>query len=106
MSGHSKWSTIKRKKEKTDNARAKIFTKIGRELAVAVKEGGADPDNNSKLKECIAKAKANNVPLKYWNKLQHGESCLDVEKNITYTWSIIPDTEVNLLMFLLLPPFP
>ena len=62
MSGHSKWSTIKRKKEKTDNARAKIFTKIGRELAVAVKEGGADPDNNSKLKECIAKAKANNVP--------------------------------------------
>lgn len=62
MSGHSKWSTIKRKKEKTDNARAKVFTKIGRELAVAVKEGGADPDNNSKLKECIAKAKANNVP--------------------------------------------
>lgn len=62
MSGHSKWSTIKRKKEKTDNARAKVFTKIGRELAVAVKEGGADPDNNSKLKDCIAKAKANNVP--------------------------------------------
>ncbi len=62
MSGHSKWSTIKRKKEKTDNARAKIFTKIGRELAVAVKEGGADPDNNSKLRDCIAKAKASNVP--------------------------------------------
>ncbi len=63
MSGHSKWSNIKRKKEKTDGARAKIFTKIGRELAVAVKEGGgADPAVNSKLKDCIAKAKANNVP--------------------------------------------
>ena len=63
MSGHSKWSTIKRKKEKTDGARAKIFTKIGRELAVAVREGGgADPNSNSKLRECIAKAKANNVP--------------------------------------------
>ena len=63
MSGHSKWSNIKRKKEKTDGARAKIFTKIGRELAVAVKEGGGpDPSSNSKLKDCIAKAKANNVP--------------------------------------------
>lgn len=63
MSGHSKWSTIKRKKEKTDNARAKIFTKIGRELAVAVREGGsADPSVNSRLKDVIAKAKANNVP--------------------------------------------
>lgn len=63
MSGHSKWSNIKRKKEKTDGARAKIFTKIGRELAVAVKEGGGpDPSVNSKLKDCIAKAKANNVP--------------------------------------------
>ena len=62
MSGHSKWSTIKRKKEKTDNQRAKIFTKIGREIAVAVREGGADPSANSKLKDVIAKAKANNVP--------------------------------------------
>lgn len=62
MSGHSKWSTIKRKKEKTDNARAKIFTKIGREIGVAVREGGPDPASNSKLKDCIAKAKANNVP--------------------------------------------
>ncbi|MDO4731666.1 MAG: YebC/PmpR family DNA-binding transcriptional regulator [Clostridia bacterium] len=63
MSGHSKWSNIKRKKEKTDSQRAKIFTKIGRELAVAVKEGGsADPSVNTKLKDCIAKAKANNVP--------------------------------------------
>ena len=63
MSGHSKWSNIKRKKEKTDGQRAKIFTKIGRELTVAVKEGkSADPQVNSKLKDCIAKAKANNVP--------------------------------------------
>jgi YebC/PmpR family DNA-binding regulatory protein len=62
MSGHSKWSTIKRKKEKTDNARAKIFTKIGRELSVAVKDGGPDLENNNKLRDCIAKAKAANVP--------------------------------------------
>lgn len=62
MSGHSKWSTIKRKKEKTDGARAKVFTKIGREIAVAVREGGPDPSSNSKLKDVIAKAKANNVP--------------------------------------------
>lgn len=63
MSGHSKWNNIKRKKEKTDGARAKVFTKIGRELAVAVKEGGGpDPNSNSRLKDCIAKAKASNVP--------------------------------------------
>ncbi len=62
MSGHSKWNNIKRKKEKTDSQRAKIFTKIGRELSVAVKEGGADPNVNSKLRDCIAKAKSNNVP--------------------------------------------
>lgn len=62
MSGHSKWSTIKRKKEKTDSQRAKIFTKIGREMAVAVKEGGQDPSTNAKLRDLIAKAKANNVP--------------------------------------------
>ena len=63
MAGHSKWNNIKRKKEKTDGAKAKIFTKIGRELAVAVKEGGGpDPSSNSKLKDCIAKAKACNVP--------------------------------------------
>lgn len=62
MSGHSKWSTIKRKKEKTDQQRAKVFTKIGRELAMAVKAGGPDPDNNAKLRDVIAKAKSNNVP--------------------------------------------
>ncbi|MEG2143861.1 MAG: YebC/PmpR family DNA-binding transcriptional regulator [Oscillospiraceae bacterium] len=62
MSGHSKWSTIKRKKGITDSKRAGIFTKIGREISVAVKEGGADPNSNSKLKDVIAKAKINNVP--------------------------------------------
>ena len=62
MSGHNKWSTIKHKKEKTDAARGKIFTKIGREIAIAVREGGADPNTNNKLKDVIAKAKANNMP--------------------------------------------
>ncbi len=62
MSGHSKWSNIKRKKEKTDAAKAKVFTKIGREIAVVVKQGGANPNENSKLKDVIAKAKAANVP--------------------------------------------
>ena len=62
MSGHSKWNNIKRKKEKTDGARAKVFTKIGREIAVAVKEGGGNPASNSKLAALIAKAKANNMP--------------------------------------------
>ena len=63
MSGHSKWNNIKRKKEKTDGQKAKIFTKMGREIAVAVKEGGSgDPASNSKLKDAIVKAKANNVP--------------------------------------------
>ncbi len=63
MSGHSKWANIKNKKEKTDSQRGKIFTKIGREIAIAVKEGGGpDPVNNSKLRDVIAKAKANNMP--------------------------------------------
>jgi UPF0082 protein cphy_2507 len=62
MSGHSKFANIKHKKEKNDAAKGKIFTVIGREIAVAVKEGGADPNNNSKLRDVIAKAKANNVP--------------------------------------------
>ena len=63
MSGHSKWNNIKRKKEKADGAKAKVFTKIGRELAVAVKEGGGpDPAANSRLRDCVAKAKAANVP--------------------------------------------
>lgn len=62
MSGHSKFANIKHKKEKNDAKKGKIFTIIGRELAVAVKEGGADPENNSKLRDVIAKAKANNMP--------------------------------------------
>ena len=62
MSGHSKWNNIKHKKEKSDAAKAKIFTKIGKEMAVAIKAGGPDPNNNNKLRDLIAKAKANNVP--------------------------------------------
>lgn len=62
MAGHSKWNNIKRKKEKTDAQRAKIFTKIGREISVAVRESGPDPDVNGKLKDLIAKAKSMNVP--------------------------------------------
>ena len=62
MSGHSKFANIKHKKEKNDAAKGKIFTIIGRELAVAVKEGGPDPNNNSRLRDVIAKAKANNMP--------------------------------------------
>lgn len=62
MSGHSKWNNIKRKKEAADGAKAKIFTRIGREITVCVKEGGPDPASNSKLRDLIAKAKANNVP--------------------------------------------
>ena len=62
MSGHSKWNNIKRKKEKTDAAKAQVFTKIGKEMAIAIREGGADPNNNSKLRDLISKAKANNVP--------------------------------------------
>ena len=62
MSGHSKFANIKHKKEKNDAAKGKIFTILGREIAVAVKEGGADPANNSRLRDVIAKAKANNMP--------------------------------------------
>lgn len=62
MSGHSKWANIKHKKEKSDAQKGKVFTKLGRELAIAVKEGGADPAANSKLNDIIAKAKAANMP--------------------------------------------
>ena len=87
MSGHSKWSTIKRKKEKTDNARAKVFTKIGREISVAVKAGGPDPAANSKLKDVIAKAKAANVPndnIERIIKKAAGEGTADNYENIVY----------------------
>lgn len=62
MSGHSKWHNIQAKKGKADAARGKIFTKIGREIAIAVREGGSNPDVNGKLRDVIAKAKANNMP--------------------------------------------
>ena len=62
MAGHSKFANIKHKKARNDAARGKIFTKLGREIAVAVKEGGPDPENNSRLKDIIAKAKSNNMP--------------------------------------------
>ena len=88
MSGHSKWNNIKRKKEKTDGAKAKIFTKIGKELAVAVREGGsADPAANSRLRECIAKAKANNVPndnIERIIKKAAGEGSADNYESLTY----------------------
>lgn len=88
MSGHSKWNNIKRKKEKTDGARAKVFTKIGRELAVAVKEGGGpDPNANSRLKDCVAKAKAANVPnenIERIIKKAAGDGDSTQYENITY----------------------
>ncbi len=88
MSGHSKWNNIKRKKEKADGAKAKIFTKIGRELTVAVKEGGsADPAANSRLKDCIAKAKAANVPndnIERIIKKAAGDGNSDNYENVTY----------------------
>lgn len=62
MSGHSKFANIKHKKEKNDAAKGKVFTRLGKELMVAVKEGGPDPNNNSKLRDVIAKAKSNNMP--------------------------------------------
>ena len=62
MSGHSNWANIKRKKGAADAARAKVFTRIGKEIQIAVRDGGPNPENNSKLKDVIAKAKANNMP--------------------------------------------
>ena len=62
MSGHSKWANIKHKKGKADAQKGKLFTKLGREIAVCVKMGGADPETNSKLRDVIAKAKAANMP--------------------------------------------
>ncbi|MDR1440170.1 MAG: YebC/PmpR family DNA-binding transcriptional regulator [Clostridiales bacterium] len=62
MSGHSKWANIKHRKEKSDSKRGKVFTKLGREIAVVVKQGGSDPESNSKLKDVIAKAKSENMP--------------------------------------------
>ncbi len=86
MSGHSKWSNIKRKKEKTDAQKAKVFTKIGREMSVVIREGGADPANNTKLRDLIAKAKSLNVPNDNINRVikraEGGER--DDYENIVY----------------------
>lgn len=87
MSGHSKWNNIKRKKEKTDGERAKIFTKLGREIAVIVKMGGPDPASNARLKDIIAKAKANNMPndnIQRCIKKAAGDGDGDNFENITY----------------------
>ena len=87
MSGHSKWSTIKRKKGANDAQRAKIFTKIAREIIVAVKSGGPDPENNSRLKDVIAKARSNNMPNDNINrtiKKAAGSTDSDNYENITY----------------------
>ena len=82
MSGHSKWSNIKHKKGKADAERGKVFTKIGREIAIAVREGGADPATNGKLRDVVAKAKASNMPndnISRSIKKAAGES-----ENVTY----------------------
>ncbi len=87
MSGHSKWSTIKRKKGANDAQRAKIFTKIAREIIVAVKNGGPDPENNSRLKDVIAKARSNNMPndnIQRTIKKAAGSGDTDNYESITY----------------------
>ncbi len=87
MSGHSKWSNIKHKKEKTDAQKGKIFTKLGREITVAVKSGGADPETNRKLKDIIAKARSNNMPndnIQRCIKKALGDGNDDNYENITY----------------------
>lgn len=87
MAGHSKWSNIKRRKEAVDSQRGKIFSKLGREIAVAVKHGGPDPEVNNSLKDAIARAKANNMPndsiQRSINKAAGGESGDDFEE-VTY----------------------
>ncbi|MBO5784230.1 MAG: YebC/PmpR family DNA-binding transcriptional regulator [Clostridia bacterium] len=87
MSGHSKWNNIKHKKEKADAQRGKIFTKVGREIAVCVKQGGPDPTMNTRLKDIIAKAKANNVPndnIERIIKKAAGETDGNSYEDITY----------------------
>jgi len=85
MSGHSKWKNIMHKKEKTDAQRAKVFTKIGKEMSIAVKEGGANPVSNSRLKDLIAKAKSFNVPNDNIERIIKKASSDDAKyENITY----------------------
>lgn len=87
MSGHSKFSNIKHKKEKADAAKGKVFTKLGRELMVAIKEGGPDPNNNGKLRDVIAKCKSNNMPndtIQRSIKKAAGEDSSVVYETVTY----------------------
>lgn len=87
MSGHSKWANIKHKKGKSDAQKAKVFTKIGRELQIAVKSGGPDPETNNKLKDVIAKAKAANMPndnITRSIKKASGDGANDIMEEITY----------------------
>ena len=87
MSGHSKFANIKHKKEKKDAKKGKIFTIIGREIVVAVRDGGADPDNNSKLRDVIAKAKANNMPndtIERGIKKASGDATADNYEYVSY----------------------
>ncbi len=87
MSGHSKFANIKHKKEKNDAKKGKIFTVIGREIVVAVKEGGPDPENNSRLRDVIAKAKANNMPndtIERGIKKAAGDASADNYEYVTY----------------------
>jgi YebC/PmpR family DNA-binding regulatory protein len=87
LAGHSKWANIKHKKEKSDAKKGKIFTKLGREIAVVVKQGGPDPESNSKLKDVIAKAKAANMPndnIMRSIKKAAGDSDTDNYEEITY----------------------
>ncbi len=86
MSGHSKWNNIKHKKEKTDAAKAKVFTRIGKEIAMAVKAGGPDPAVNGKLRDLISKAKSNNVPNDNIDRIikkSSGAEAVDYEE-VTY----------------------
>ena len=87
MSGHSKWANIKHKKGKSDAQKAKVFTKLGREIQIAVKSGGPDPETNSKLKDVIAKAKAANMPndnITRSIKKASGDGATDTMEEITY----------------------
>ncbi len=86
MSGHSKWANIKRKKEGTDAQRAKVFTQMGRMIAIAIREGGPNPESNSKLRDVIAKAKASNVPNDNINRMLQKASSTDTSNydSVTY----------------------
>lgn len=87
MSGHSKWANIKRRKEAVDGKKAKIYSKLGKEITVAVKQGGPDPSSNAKLRDMIAKAKANNMPNDNINRCIQkaaGDTSADSYEEITY----------------------